>query len=328
MLNRLKELVEPIRDLVGPSATHLLHGVDVASFQGKPGSWSGPAGRISFAAVKFTELQPPAVHGGAPVPYVNPDAAADWAYLHKHKLGRIAYLFAHPNVGVKATINLFDEQIRKRGLADHDAIAVDLEVTGGKSPSEVDTWAHELMVQLAKKYHRPPLLYTFLSFAQAGNCNKLGKYPLWISNPSRPAGKPQIPSPWKHWALHQYSTPTGGGIDKDVANYKSLAAMAAALGKSKGPDMRNIGGTISGALASARWPDEITVVAGLSTDGFVAQARWDAGRWSAWRNISPTKAKGSPAILAFGAADGRLYYTEQSGNVIVLETTNAGATWT
>lgn len=305
------------------AATKVLHGVDVASFQGAPGNWSTEAGKISFAAVKFTELQP------APAgPYVNPDAAADWAYLHQHKLGRIAYLFAHPSTGVTATVNLFARQVTKLGLADADGIAVDLEVTDGRSPSAVDTWAAGLMAALEKKYHRKPLLYTFLSFAEAGNCNKLGKYPLWISNPSRPAGQPQVPAPWKTWALHQYST-TSGKLDRDVAKYPSLAAMARALGKPEGPEMKNIGGSLSSDLTSVRWPDSVTVVAGLGTDGFVQAARWASGKWSAWKNISPTKAKGAPGLLAWGTADGRLYYTEaSSGNVIVLATTNGGKTWT
>jgi GH25 family lysozyme M1 (1,4-beta-N-acetylmuramidase) len=315
-------MLSRIREMVGLSATHLLQGVDVASYQGLPGQWSGEAGKISFAAVKFTELAP--APAGA---YVNPDAAADWAYLSQHKLGRIAYLYAHPSVGVAATVDLFAGEVTKLGLADGDIIAVDLEVTDGRAPAAVDAWAAELMAALASKYQRPPLLYTYISFAEAGNCAQLGKYPLWISNPSRPAGQPQVPAPWKSWAIHQYATPTGQ-IDKDVANYPSVAAMAAALGKSKGPDVKNIGGSIAAALSSVRWPDGVTVVAGLGTDGYVQAARWDAGVWGAWRNVSPTKAKGAPGLLAWGTAAGRLYYTDDAGNVIVLDTADAGKTWT
>jgi hypothetical protein len=276
--------------------------------------------------VKFTELQPPPAGRSAPVPYVNPDAAADWAYLHNHKLGRIAYLFGHPSVGVAATIDLFASEIRKLGLAAGDGIALDLEVNDGRGPGAVNAWAAELMAELAKLYDRKPLLYTYLSFATAGNTASLGKYPLWISNPSRPAGRPQVPKPWKTWAIHQYST-TSGQIDRDVANYPSLAAMQAALGMPKGPDVKNIGGSIVGAVASARWSNTVTVVAGLGTDGYVQAAVWENGAWGAWRNVSPTKAKGAPGLLAWGQADGRLYYADEAGNVIVLVTTNAGKTW-
>ena len=76
---------------------------------------------------------------------------------------------------------------------------------------------------------RPILLYTFLSFAEAGNCDGLGGWPLWIANPSSPAGRPVVPAPWKTWAVHQYAI--SGSIDRDVAAYPSLEAMRAALGK-------------------------------------------------------------------------------------------------
>src|SRR6185437_4028557 len=67
---------EPAPDaVVLPDVAGLLHGVDVASFQGRPANWKHLAGPISWAAVKITELEPNGVH------YVNPDAAADWAYL-------------------------------------------------------------------------------------------------------------------------------------------------------------------------------------------------------------------------------------------------------
>lgn len=320
-------MLDRIRQLAGPSATPLLHGVDVASYQGSPAQWTGAAGKIAWAAVKFTELQPPPAGRPAPVPYVNPDAAADWAYLQRQKLGRVAYLYAHPSVSVAGTADLFASEVKKAGLADDDGIAVDLEITDGRGPAAVDAWAAELMAALAKMYDRAPLLYTYISFAEAGNCAKLGQYPLWLSNPSRPAGKPQVPGPWRTWAIHQYST-TSGQIDRDVANYPSITAMQAALGKLKGPDVKDIGGSIVGALSSVRWPTTVTIVAGLGTNGFVQAARWHNGTWGAWKSVSPTKAKGAPALLAWGTADGRLIYTDNAGHAQVLATTDAGQTWT
>ncbi len=106
-----------------------------------------------------------------------------------------------------------------------------------------------------------------------------------------------------------------------------MAAMKAALGKRKGPDLENIGGSIAAALSSARWPDGVTVVAGLGHDGYVQAARWD-GAWGAWRNVSPTQGRGAPGLLAWDANQGRLFYTDLTGNVIVLVTADAGLTWT
>jgi hypothetical protein len=68
-----------------------------------------------------------------------------------------------------------------------------------------------------------------LSFADAGNCHGLGGWPLWMSDPSSPAGRPRIPSPWSTYAIHQFGTT--GSIDRDTANYESLGAMQAHLGR-------------------------------------------------------------------------------------------------
>jgi lysozyme len=201
----------------------MIHGVDVASFQGKPASWQDSAGRIDFAAVKISELQPDGAR------YIDPDAAADWAWLGARKLGRIAYLFGHPSTSVAATVALFTDELHRLGLAAGDAVAVDLERTDGRPAREVAAWGAAVLAALERAFTRLPLLYTYLAFAEAGNCVGLGQAPLWISDPSSPAGHPVIPAPWKTWHLHQYST--GGVIDRDVAAYPDLAAMAAALGQ-------------------------------------------------------------------------------------------------
>lgn len=51
------------------------------------------------------------------------------------------------------------------------------------------------------------------------------------------------------------------------------------------------------------------------------------GKWGAWKNVSSDKALGSPALEAFDEKDGRLFYTDVSGTVIVLRTTDSGETW-
>jgi len=57
-------------------------------------------------------------------------------------------------------------------------------------------------------------------------------------------------------------------------------------------------------------------------------SRWQGGNWSAWKNVSTTKAKGAPGLVAIGSAGGRLYYTDETGTVIELSTTDSGTTWT
>lgn len=315
-----------LRRLLSPAASKLQAGVDVSSFQGPPGSWVGNAGKITWAAVKFTELEPDGTR------YINQDAAADWDWLKQNKKGRLAYLFGHPSVSTADTVSFFVGELRKLGLEDGDAVSLDLETSDSRTPAQVNAWAAAVMADLARQLGRPPVLYTFLDFAGEGNCASLGKYPLWIADPSSPAGKPRVPKPWTKWAIHQYDIT--GAIDRDVAHYASQAAMAAALGKPakpkpKEPDLKKIGGSIVGEVSAARWGDTATVVAGLGKDGFIQVARWAAGGdWGSWHNVSPTKAKGGADVMAWGTADGRLFYTDETGTVCIMETADAGKTWT
>lgn len=200
----------------------MIPGVDVSAFQGPPADWRTVAGSIDWAGVKMTELSP----GG---PYRNPDAAVDWAALKALGKGRLAYLFGHPGMSISATVDLFLSELDACGLEDGDAAALDLEVTNGLSAAAVASWASDVLALLERNLGRVPVLYTFLSFAGAGNCAGLGAYPLWIADPSSPRGHPRVPAPWKTWTLHQYAI--SGSIDRDVASYADLAAMRKTLGK-------------------------------------------------------------------------------------------------
>ena len=200
----------------------MIPGVDLSAFQQGPGTWEKEAGKISFAAVKITELS-------AAGPYVNPDAAADWAALKALGKGRIGYLYGHPGMSASASVSLFLDTLDALGLEDGDGVALDLEVTDGLRAAAVAAWGADVLALLERETSRPPLLYTFTSFAEAGNCAGLGKYPLWLADPSSPPGKPRVPAPWKTWAIQQ--TGISGSIDRDVANFHDLAAMRKALGK-------------------------------------------------------------------------------------------------
>jgi GH25 family lysozyme M1 (1,4-beta-N-acetylmuramidase) len=295
-------------------------GVDVSSFQGPPAAWRAEVGNIVWAAVKLTELEPDGTR------YVNPDAAADWRWLDNGNKGRLAYLFGHPSVSAADTVSFFVGELHKLGLKPSDGVVLDLEVTDGRTPAEVDSWAATVMADLVQQLKRRPVLYTFLSFARAGNCDRLGRYPLWIADPSSPRGRPQVPRPWTTWAIHQYDIT--GSIDRDVANYTSLAAMIDALGKPKEPALRNLGGSIVADVTSVRWDDGVVVVAGLGKDGFIQATRWD-GKWEAWKNVSLGKARGAPGLTVWGTGTGHLYYTDvATDHVIELATGDYGKTWT
>jgi lysozyme len=200
-----------------------IKGIDLASYQGEPRQWvHEPAAQgMEWAAVKFTEVSPQGV-------YDNPTAKADWDYLWEHKLGRVAYLFAHPSASVQHTLDAFKAMTGKLGLLPEDGVAVDLEVTDGLSPAAVASFARELCAALAATYGRRPIVYTNLDTARRGNCEGLENYFLWIANPGRPAGLPEVPGPWKDWFAQQYNL--APPVDQDVAHFSSLAAMQAAMG--------------------------------------------------------------------------------------------------
>jgi lysozyme len=267
-----------------------VNGVDVSSFQGEPASWAKNAGAIAWAAAKITELEPP---GSAPVRYTNPDAAADWAYLKQHGLVRVGYLFGHPSVNAAATVSYFAEQLDALGVEDGDAVALDLEVTDGLGPAAVSAWAVRVLSGLRKTFDRVPLIYTFLSFANDGNCAGLGSYPLWISDPSSPAGHPRVPAPWKTWVLHQYAT--SGNIDRDVSSYATPAAMRAALGKGtpkpkttrKDPEMILVSVDRASVPAGTAWPGVFL----LTSDGTLHHVTGPEG---AVNNVESYQAAGIP----------------------------------
>jgi lysozyme len=206
----------------------MLQGVDLDDWQGAPGQWHDAAGDIDWAAVKLTELQP----GGGR--YVNPDAAADLAYLKDNGKGRIAYLFGHPSMSAADTVSFFVATLDTLRPEDTDGIGIDLETNDGwVTPPAVSEWAREVAADLTSQLDRLPVDYSYLSFIQGGNFAGCDAYPLWISAPSYPQGKPPVPAPWPRWAIQQYDI--SGPIDRDVADYPTLEAMQAALGKRAAP---------------------------------------------------------------------------------------------
>jgi lysozyme len=297
----------------------MLHGVDVANFQGPPSDWTSSAGDIVWAGVKVTELEPKGIK------YVNPDAKADLDWLHSNGKGRVAYLFGHPSVSAVDTVDFFLQELNHIGLYDSDAIALDLEVTDGLGAAAVASWGVAVQAQLRARLGRPPLLYTFIDFANEGNCAGLGGYPLWIADPSNAAGHPVVPAPWTKWAIHQYGT--SDNIDQDVADYSTQADMVNALGRQKPePDLTNLGGN-SSSIAATEWANGQMAVAGIGTDSYVYLTTWSGKSWGAWVKVSATAAKGTVALVSSGDGAGSLFYIETSGQTVQMTTSNYGVSW-
>ena len=192
-------------------------GIDLSSFQ-PSFDWSAEKGRISFAFMKATE--------GATVR--DPDFAANWQQAKALGIVRGAYHFAHPKNGAATDARAFLDVVRPHGLNAGDLLALDLEVSDGLSAARVAEYARNWCADVQKATGHTPVVYTFLSFAQQGNCAGLGHYPLWIAEPSAPAGRPAVPEPWSTWKFHQYGTTRVGSntVDVNVFNGDTAALKA------------------------------------------------------------------------------------------------------
>ncbi|MCO6011565.1 glycoside hydrolase family 25 protein [Actinoallomurus purpureus] len=193
----------------------MLSGVDISSYQS-----AIPAGQ-GFVVLKATE--------GITI---NDSRFAAWWKSLDGKL-RGAYHFAHPSNDPVIEADHFLSVVAGR-LLPGDVLVLDHE-TRGPSPPHDASWARLWLQRVEAKTGIRPIVYTFLSFAQEGRCAGLGGYPLWIADPSRPAGRPRVPGPWKTWALHQYSET--GGIDRDVFNGDAAAWRALGQPQQQEEDM-------------------------------------------------------------------------------------------
>ena len=197
-------------------------GIDLSSFQ-PSFDWSAEKGRISFAFIKVTE--------GTTIR--DPEFAVNWQRAKELGIVRGAYHFAHPRNGAAAESRAFVDQVRAHGLNAGDLLALDLEVSDGLSPAQVAEYARNWCSDVHRATGHTPVVYTFLSFAQQGNCAGLGHYPLWIAEPSAPPGRPVVPHPWSTWKFHQYGTARVGTntvnvnvFNGDTAALKAFASPA------------------------------------------------------------------------------------------------------
>jgi GH25 family lysozyme M1 (1,4-beta-N-acetylmuramidase) len=180
-------------------------GVDVASYQ----AVAFPTKGLAFAFVKATEG----------TGYVNPKHAGQVAHARAAGLVVGHYHFIRPGSGVAQA----DYFLAKAGIHTGDILALDWE-DGAVGAAERDAF-------IARVKSRAPghkvVLYCNLSFWN-GHSQHDGDG-LWIADPSAPTGKPRV----SRWVFHQYSW--AGGIDRNVANFKDVAALKVWAGVTKAP---------------------------------------------------------------------------------------------
>lgn len=180
----------------------MIKGIDVASYQSATYSTAG----LDFVFVKATQS----------TNYTNPKMAAQAKRARDAGLVVGYYHFlvkGHP----KDQAAYFVAQAGERA---GDILACDWESnTNGTYPSnaEKDTFIREV------KRLRPQcrvVLYCNRSFWTTRDTTSYAGDGLWIADPDRPAGSPNIKHPW---TFHQYSS--AGGIDRNVGNFPTRAAL-------------------------------------------------------------------------------------------------------
>jgi len=152
--------------------------------------------------------------------YESPAFQHQWAKAKELGKARIAYHLNHPSISGVAQARHFLNVVEQFGLEGDDCLAGDFEETDGMAPEAVAEESVKFRDWIQEQTHCKLICYTYLSFAESGNCNGLGDNPLWIADPSRPPASPRVPLPWKDWAFHQYGIRRG--VDADIANFTSL----------------------------------------------------------------------------------------------------------
>lgn len=168
--------------------------------------------------------------------FLDPEFGDNWAFAEANEKARVAYHFLHPSIPGLQQAHFFLDQIDRFGIKTGDMFAVDLEVTDGRHPDEVDQCAKEFVDAINAETKAKCWVYTNYFTAQGGNCAHLGESPLWIAEPSSPPGRPKVPAPWNEWLAHQFGIVRG--IDADVVNVSSVDSLAqygALIGQPKPP---------------------------------------------------------------------------------------------
>ena len=173
-------------------------GIDVASFQSSTYSTTG----LAFVMVKATEG----------TSYVNPRHAAQVAHARAAGLVVGHYHFARPGSLTAQATYFLKHAAAKAG----DILAFDWEDTG-VSGTDKDNWIKH--VQASAAGHRV-VLYCNRDFWLNRDHTSFAGDGLWIADPDASAGHPRV----EHaWTFHQYSS--SGGLDRDLGNFASRAAL-------------------------------------------------------------------------------------------------------
>ncbi|WP_214111049.1 glycoside hydrolase family 25 protein [Acrocarpospora catenulata] len=178
----------------------MIQGIDVSDWQGAV-DWTAHAeSEVGFAFARATE--------GDGV--VDARFAENWAAMGRSGLVRGAYHVARPHGEPLAQARHFLDTVR---LAPGDLAALEFKDGDELPAGEVAAFGRKWCAEVTRRSGLRPLVWTHLHFAADGYCEGLEAYPLWITAPGRPMGRPEVPAPWRAWTIHQYAS---SPVDLDV----------------------------------------------------------------------------------------------------------------
>jgi GH25 family lysozyme M1 (1,4-beta-N-acetylmuramidase) len=185
----------------GASAGGPVQGVDVSYYQGAF-NWAGAG--VQFGAARISDG----------TGFVDPDFDGNWSRMKSAGVLRSAYQFFEPGENEVSQANLVISKVGRLGAGDLP-VMLDIEVTGGQSPSTIRERAQHWLDLVEAGTGKKPFVYSYGSFLETNLGSGFGSYPLWIAayGPSCPS----VPAGWNNWVVWQYSD-GGGHLDHDVFN--------------------------------------------------------------------------------------------------------------
>lgn len=217
-------------------------GVDVSIYQGTVDWAKAHAAGVEFGIARVSD-------GTG-----NPDTQfdANWKNLKKEGLVRGLYQFYRPNEDAVKQADLMLSMLKTAGGLETGDLPpiMDIEVTGGLSPSQIQASMKTWLDYVEKQTGRKPMIYT-AAFMSSNVGTGFSKYPLWVANYGPTC--PTMPSGWSDWVFWQYSDNAmyngiGGGADGDEFN----GTLADLIAWADGPQPPDAGAPDSGSHDAGR----------------------------------------------------------------------------
>ncbi|MCU1602174.1 MAG: glycoside hydrolase family 25 [Frankiales bacterium] len=288
------------------AASGRVQGIDTAKYQhdgGRAIDWNAVRGSGQrFAFIKATG------HADKTDPWF----ARDWAAAGRAGMIRGAYHYADPSSSAVAQADAIVNVVGSTREAGDLGIVLDLESTGGRSPSALAAWAHAFLNRVESRTGRLPILYTYVSFwsGPMANNRSFGAYPLWLA---RYGAEPRPLAGWNRWTFWQHTSSARvsgivGAVDHDVlcCSAGTLAALADGRTPAITRLWHRLGGA-SGALGLPTGP-EAAVPGGWGQafeHGYVASTSVH-GTWAVlspiWERYSSVRGAAGPLGVPVAAA--------------------------